>query len=104
MNRMITVTIEGMSVFRRSASVVARRVGEESILVPVRDNVGDLDFVYTLSPVAARIWAMLDGIATVDSIGGVICAEYEVERDEAVADVAGFLADMTDVSLVTRVS
>ncbi len=100
---MISVTVEGSSVFRRSTDVVSRRVGEESILVPVRHNVGDLDFVYTLSPVAARIWALLDGVASVDSLAGSIASEYEVETVEAASDIAELLADLETASLVARV-
>src|SRR5690349_10359779 len=60
--RMETMTdMAATQVFRRSGDVVCRQVGAESILVPIRHNVGNLDFVYTLSPVAARIWALLDG-------------------------------------------
>ena len=39
--------------FKPSPDVVFRRVGEEAVLVPLSQNVGNLDWVYTLSPVAA---------------------------------------------------
>ena len=96
--------VEGSRVYRQSADVVCRQVGLESILVPIRQNVGNLDFVYTLSPVAARIWALLDGSRSVDAIVEQICSEFAVDRDTAVADVAELVDDLAGASLVTEVS
>ena len=96
--------IDGRSVLKRSADVVCRQVGHESILVPIRHNVGNLDYVYTLSPVAARIWSLLDGTRTADEIVDAICAEFDVNRETAVADLAALAADLAGVSLISRVS
>lgn len=96
--------IEGGEVFRRLPDVVVRQVGLESILVPIRHNVGDLDFVYTLSPVAARIWALLDGTRSVSEIVEAVCAEYEVERELAMSDAAELLGDLQEAALVSQQS
>jgi coenzyme PQQ synthesis protein D (PqqD) len=101
--RMETTTeIRTNSVFRRSADVVCRTVGSESILVPIRQNVGNLDFVYTLSPVAARIWALLDGTRTVETVIETIAAEYDVPTETAQADAEELLSDLAGVSLITQ--
>lgn len=100
----MTITeLDGTSVFRRTEDVVCRGVGAESILVPIRNNVGNLDFVYTLSPVAARVWSLLDGFRTADEVIDAICAEYEVDRATAQADMAALMTDLAGVSLVARV-
>ena len=99
-----TTQLDGTSVFRRTQDVVCRSVGAESILVPIRNNVGNLDFVYTLSPVAARIWSLLDGVRTTDEVVTSICDEFDVDRDTAEADVAALIQDLAGVSLVSRVA
>lgn len=91
-------------IYRRSSDVVCRQVGLESILVPIRHNVGNLDFVYTLSPVAARIWSLLDGNRTVEAIAHELCNEFDVEPATAAADVSELLTDLAGVSLVSQVS
>ena len=93
--------IDGRSVFRRSEDVVCRQVGTESILVPVRNHTGKLDFIYTLSPVAARIWQLLDGSRPVDAVVDMICEEFDVDRETATADLAGLVNDLAEVSLIT---
>lgn len=96
------MSVEGKRVLRRSADVVCRQVGPESILVPVRGTVGNLDFVYTLSPVAARIWSLLDGAKTLDEVIDAVCSEYEVDRETAMADVAELLSSLEEAKLVAE--
>ena len=91
------------SVFRRTPEVVCRRVGAESILVPVRQYVGNLDYVYTLSPVAASVWELVDGNRSTDEIVDAICAEYEVDHGTAAADVTALLADLSGAALISQV-
>jgi hypothetical protein len=87
---------------RRSQDVVCRQVGPESILVPVRSNVGNLDFVYTLSPVAARIWALLDGTRSLDAVIETICLEYDIDRATAAADVEELVTSLTAATLLAE--
>ena len=94
--------LDATTIYRRSPDVVSRQVGREAILVPVRQNVGSLDFVYTLTPVAARVWSLLDGARTIGQIAETICGEFEVEGPRATADVEELLADLESVSLVAR--
>lgn len=97
-----TVALSGSAVFDRSKDVVCRQVGSESILVPIRQNVGNLDYVYTLSPVAARVWSLLDGNHTVDAIVTELCDEFDVTAEAAMSDVGSLLADLEEVNLVER--
>jgi len=98
------MAVEGRSVFRRSADVVSRKVGAESILVPIRQNVGNLDFVYTLSAVAADVWALLGEEHSLDEIIDAICTQYDVDRETATTDVTALVADFLDAALVSQVS
>ena len=99
-----TLEINGSSVLQRSGDVVCRQVGGESILVPIRQNVGNLDYVYTLSAVAARIWTLLDGKRSLDDIATELCAEFDVDRDTALADISELLSDLDGVALVSQVT
>lgn len=92
-----------MAIYQRSRDVVCRQVGGESILVPIRHNVGNLDYVYTLSPVAARVWALLDGSRTVDELANELCSEFEVDSDTAATDLTALLADLASASLISEV-
>jgi hypothetical protein len=91
-------------IYQRSNEVVCREVGGESILVPIRNRVGDLESIFVLSPVAARIWSLLDRAVSSDHIINVICTEFEVDRETAAADVTELLESLELASLVNKES
>ena len=92
------------AVFRQASDVVCRTVGTDAVLVPIRRNVGNLDFIYTITPVAVRVWALLDGGRSIDEIADVICAEFEIDHVTAVADIEELLADLAEAALISQVS
>jgi pyrroloquinoline quinone biosynthesis protein D len=91
------------TVYRTAMDIVVRRVGDESVVVPVRNRVGDLDSIFTLNEVASRVWELLDGQRPVDQIVGVICDEFEVAPDVADADVRELLGSLEQAHLVEAV-
>ena len=88
------------TVYRPTSDVVTRIVGDESVIVPIRSHVADLDAVVTLNPVGARIWELLDGRRNLDAIVGTIVEEYEVEPEAARADVDEFIHSLEEAKLV----
>jgi Coenzyme PQQ synthesis protein D (PqqD). len=87
-------------VFMHRGEFALRQVGSESILVPIRNRVGDLDSVYVFSPVAARIWSLLDGVRDIESIIETICDEYEVETGVMRRDLGELLASLEAADLI----
>lgn len=91
------------SIYRQAGDLVTRKVGDEAVVVPVRNRVGDLDSIYTLNEVARRIWELLDGKTRVDAIVARICEEFEVTPEEASADAGDLLRTLADAGLVVAV-
>jgi len=87
-------------VFAHRGEFALRQVGSESILVPIRNHVGDLDSVYVFTDVAARIWTLLDGNRDVDSIVTVICDEYEADAGVVRTDLAELLGSLEAADLI----
>jgi len=87
-------------VFAHRGEFALRQVGTESILVPVRNHVGDLDSVYVFTAVAARIWSLIDGERDVDSIVATISSEYDAEPNVIRADLDELLASLEGASLI----
>lgn len=79
-----------------------RNVGTEAVLVPIRDRVGDLDSVYVMSPVAVRVWSLIDGVNDVDCIVARIRDEYDVDPAEAARDVSELLESLEEAALIRR--
>jgi len=87
-------------VFAHRGEFALRQVGTESILVPVRNHVGDLDSVYVFTSVAARIWALIDGERDVDSIVAAIGSEYDAAPDVVRSDLDELLGSLEGAALI----
>jgi len=79
---------------------VTREIAGETIIVPVRDSVVDLNAIYTLNEVGSRIWQLIDGPTAVDRIVRRLSEEYAVSADQAAEDVTAFLTDLQAAGLV----
>ena len=87
-------------IYRNSESIVSRKIGQEVILVPIRHDVGDLESIYTLNDVAARIWELIDGTRNVGEIENLIVEEYDVTQAEAKGDIERYLGQLEEIGAV----
>ena len=99
-------TVDSSYLERRLAkdpSIVDRKIADEFILVPIRQKTGDLESIYTLNEVAARIWELVDGQKRVEEIRDAIVEEFEVGPEEAEADLVELLQQLEQVGAVRAV-
>jgi hypothetical protein len=68
--------------YQKDPNIVSRKIANAFILVPIRHNVGDLESIYTLNEVAARIWELIDGKSHTARIRDTIVEEFEVTPEE----------------------
>ena len=87
-------------VYAHRGEFALRQVGSETILVPIRNHVGDLDSVYVFNAVGARIWPLLDGSHDVESIVGLICDEYDAEPAVVRADLDELIGSLEAAGLI----
>ena len=86
--------------FSKDKNLVSRSIAGETIIVPVRSGVSDLEYVYTLNEVGSRIWALLDEGTPVSRIVEMICAEYEVTPEQASQDIAEVFRSLEAAALI----
>jgi methyltransferase-like protein len=82
------------SILSRSPSVVTRKTGKEYVLVPVANNIADMNSVYTLNETGAFIWEQIDGKKTIENIIGLVTEEYDIDNNSASKDVFDFIGNM----------
>src|SRR3954453_9084148 len=87
-------------VFAHRGEFALRQVGSESILVPIRNHVGDLDSVYVFNAIGARIWALLDGSRDLELIVAAICDENESEPAVVRSDLDDRLGSLDAAGLI----
>lgn len=90
------------AIYCKSPKIVARKTGDEYILVPVSDNIADMKSVYTMNSTGAFIWEKLDDKITVSEIIKLVEKEFEVDSQTASDDVLTFLGELRDFLIITK--
>lgn len=90
-------------VYAKAKDCVTRSVAGETIIVPVRGHVGDLDSIFTLNEVASVIWENIDGQRTVRQVAEAVAEEFKVSREEAERDVGEFFMELLEADLIQPV-
>jgi hypothetical protein len=89
--------------YQRNDSFVFRRIEDETILVPIKDNVGDMGSIYSLNELGAFVWERLDGVSRLECIKNKILEEYDVSPEAAEDDLNGFVTDLLEIEAVILV-
>ncbi len=88
------------SILSQSASVVTRKTGNEYVLVPITNNIADMNSVYTLNETGAFIWEQIDGKRSVEDIIIELVNEYDIDKQNAESDVFTFIENMSKYLIV----
>ena len=83
--------------FDKDPNIVSRKIADEVILVPIRQNVGDLEDIYTLNEIGAFIWEFIDGERQVKGIKEIIVEEFEVSEEAAERDLIEFMSALEEI-------
>jgi hypothetical protein len=83
--------------FTKDPNFVYRRIAGECLLVPIRHQIADLNYIFVLNSVADRIWELIDGQRRIKDIRDQIAAEFEVNHQEVSQDLEEFLAQLTEI-------
>ena len=73
-------------IFRKNENFVFRQIDDETILVPIKNNVGDMGAIYNLNEVGAYVWDHLDGEKTLLDIKNRVVEKFEVSSQDAEDD------------------
>jgi hypothetical protein len=87
-------------VFRKNENFVFRQIDDEMLLVPIKNNVGDMGAIYNLNEVGAYVWKHLDGEKTLSDIRNGIAAEFEVSPQDAEGDLMEFVGQLGGIEAI----
>ncbi len=83
----------------RSSAVVSRLVAGETLVLPVRHNVGDLTSLFSFNGTGATIWNALETPTTLQDICDVIHRKYDLSSEKAEEDVRVFVRELCSLGL-----
>jgi hypothetical protein len=79
---------------------VTRKIGDETIVVPVRSGVADLEAIYTFNDTGTLIWAGIGAGWRLGEIAKALADEFVVSEETALGDVRSFLGTLLEDHLV----
>lgn len=85
---------------KQNPNMVARKIADEYLLVPIQRQVADLGAVYALNEVGARVWELLGQGMQQEGICVQIESEFDAPPEQIRDDVARFLAQMKEIQAV----
>lgn len=87
-------------VFRKNENFVFRQIDDETILVPIKDNLGDMGSIYNLNEVGAFIWEQLDGHKTLSDINKMLTDEFDIPEGESEEDLIEFVSQLKEIDAI----
>jgi len=88
--------------YKRDDNFVFRQIENETILVPIRDNVGDMGSIYNLNAVGAFIWQQLDGEKQLREVAAMVTEEFDVSVEQAQLDLQDFVDQLEEIDAIKK--
>jgi len=92
---MVRRTPKTESSIRIDPHVIARRIGDETIIVHLKTN-----RIYVLNVTASRFWELLTKGWSLARIRETLVREFEVSEDEVTQDIDRILRDLAKEKLI----
>lgn len=86
--------ISPSSIPTRSAGVVFRKINNEYLLIPLTNDIADMNSLYRMNETGAFIWELIDGQRSISEITGMLTDEFDVEPAVAEYDVLSFFDEV----------
>ena len=84
----------------KDGRVVTRKIAGETIIVPIKPTVADLEAIFTLNEIASVVWERIDGRTSVVELISSMYREYRVTPEEVIRDVVNLLTSFEDSGLI----
>jgi len=92
--------MENKDIYCKRPDIVLRKIGKEVVLIPIKNNIGDLQNIYTINQAGAFIYEAIDGVNTIGEIGDLLSQQYCITREQAQNDLLAFIKELEDSSVV----
>jgi len=85
-----------------SPDIVTRKTGNEYVLVPIANNIADMNSVFTLNETGAFIWELIDGKRNIEEIIIALTEEYDIDNRSASEDVVSLINNMSNYLIINK--
>lgn len=89
--------------YKRNPEFIFRMIMEDMILVPIHEDVADLNSIYTLNEVGAFLWEQLAEPIRADELERAVLEQYDAPAGQVAEDVADFISELIKFGAVRKV-
>ncbi len=86
--------------YKKNENFVYRKVLDEAIIVPIKNNVGDMEAVFTLNETGVVIWENIEEGITLQNILEIIIDEFDIQKVDAEKDLLDFIDQLIEAGAV----
>lgn len=79
---------------------VLRKIGGESVVIPIGNNIADFNGIIRLNESAAFLWGLLKNETTKDDLVKDLIREYKIDEVLAINDVEKFISTLNENKVV----
>ncbi len=87
-------------VFSKNGEIVTRTIGGETLLVPIRGKLADMQRIFSMNTVGETIWLQLDGKKPLGEIRDEILKAYAAETKDIETDISEFINALLQEDLI----
>ena len=91
------------SLYRKKDDLLVRRIAGETLIVPIRGKLADMQQIFTLNPVAEFVWEQIDGLRDLETIRAAVIDGFDVDDARAEADLRELVAQFLEAGLLEQV-
>jgi hypothetical protein len=88
------------TIYRKKPDVVTRQIAGETLLVPIRSQLADMQRIFALNSSAEFIWNNLDGKQNLAEILEGMGRHFDVQKEQAGADLRDFIGQLKEAGVI----
>jgi hypothetical protein len=84
-------------IFEKKSQFATRKVGNELVLVPLKNNIATMNEMFTLNEVACFIWESIDGRNNENVILTQVIEAFDIDLKTAEVDYDAFIENISKI-------
>ena len=93
------MTMTLTEIFQNKAKFATRKVGNEMVLVPIKNNIATMNEMFTMNEVGCFIWDSIDGRNTENVIITSVVEAFDIDVKTAFEDYDAFIESVSKIMM-----